>query len=67
MSTHGNMPLDDDIRIIGRNIAKGFLAAEAAEKALKDLPDSESLGEYWDPSAEPVAEEEVEDSASEDA
>ena len=67
MSTQGNMPLDDDVRIIGRNIAKGFLAAEAAETALKDLPDSESLGEYWDPTAEPEAEEGADDSASDDA
>ena len=59
MSTHGNMPLDDDIRVIQRNIAKGFQSAQEVEKTLAKLPDSESMGEYWDPTEEPEGDEDA--------
>jgi hypothetical protein len=51
MSNTGTISLEEDTRIIRRNIAKGFLSMDTAEKALKDLPDLADMAEYVDPTA----------------
>lgn len=59
MSNTGTISLEEDTRIIRRNIAKGFMSTEAAESALKDLPDMADMAEYLDPMASDEEDEEV--------
>ncbi|MFT7579918.1 MAG: hypothetical protein ACI9MR_001585 [Myxococcota bacterium] len=60
--------LDMDIRLIRRNLAKGFISEDAVDKMLADLPDVEDRGEWIDPEAddEIEAEADAETAATED-
>lgn len=44
--------LDRDVRIIRRNLAKGFLSKKAVSTLLAELPDVSEQAEYFDPEAE---------------
>ena len=46
--------LEQDVRIIRRNLAKGFISPGAVNELLSDLPDVEEQGEWFDPTAEPA-------------
>ena len=48
--------LDNDVRLIRRNLAKGFVSQATIDKQLAALPDVENLGEWTDPTAEPEPE-----------
>jgi len=52
MSEVGPVALEDDIRIISRDISKGFASSATVAKKLSKLPDVEQLGEWFDPEAE---------------
>jgi hypothetical protein len=43
------MGLDNDTRIIKRNIAKGLMSRAAAEEMVANLPDVAEQAEYLDP------------------
>lgn len=47
--------LEQDIRIIRRNLAKGFISTADMQAKLADLPDVQDQGEWFDPTldAEP--------------
>ena len=68
--------LDRDVRILCRQLNKGFISHAAVEEILADLPDSEDRAEWFDPEAldeeEPEVPEgedgeEASDTSSEDA
>ncbi len=44
--------LERDVRIIRRNLAKGFTSNDSVDELLKDLPDSAERGEWFDPEAD---------------
>ena len=41
--------LDMDVRILRRELNKGFVSEKSVDEMLKTLPDVEGLGEYFDP------------------
>ena len=47
--------LEQDVRIIRRNLAKGFVAPAAVAEMLADLPDVTEQGEWFDPQGEAEA------------
>ena len=49
--------LDMDVRILRRQLNKGFVAESSVNEMLKSLPDVEGLGEYFDPDTLDVEEE----------
>ena len=51
--------LDMDVRILRRQLNKGFVAESSVNEMLKSLPDVEGLGEYFDPDTLDVEEEEA--------
>ena len=51
--------LDMDVRILRRQLNKGFVAESSVDEMLKSLPDVEGLGEYFDPDTLDVEEEEA--------
>ena len=59
MNASDNIALDDDVRILSRKLSKGFMSPADLAKNLKDLPDVEELGEYFDPEAEDEETDEV--------
>ena len=50
--------LDSDVRIIRRNLNKGFISQAKVDEMLADLPDVEGSGEWFDPMALDENEEE---------
>ncbi len=44
--------LEDDVRIIRRNLAKGFISGQAVDARLATLPDVADQAEYFDPEAD---------------
>jgi hypothetical protein len=44
--------LDRDVRIIRRNLAKGFISRDSVTEMLNGLPDSAERGEWFDPEAD---------------
>jgi hypothetical protein len=59
-------PLDLDVRIIRRDLNKGFLSEADVAKRLVGLPDVEAMGEYFDPATLGEADEAREAPASTD-
>ncbi len=57
--------LDRDVRILSRQLNKGFISREAVDTILADLPDSEDRGEWFDP--EELTDEEAAEEGSEAA
>ena len=57
--------LDRDVRILSRQLNKGFISREAVDTILADLPDSEERGEWFDP--EELTDEEEAAEGSEEA
>ncbi len=53
--------VEDDVRLIRRNLAKGFLSADAIKDKLAALPDVADRGEWID-----IVDEEEEDEATAD-
>ena len=53
--------LDMDVRILRRQLNKGFVAESSVDEMLKSLPDVEGLGEYFDPDTLDVEEEATEE------
>jgi hypothetical protein len=49
---NSNDELERDVRIIRRNVAKGFISRDAVTEMLKDLPDAAERGEWFDPEAD---------------
>ncbi|MGM0574203.1 MAG: hypothetical protein ACQEXJ_00520 [Myxococcota bacterium] len=47
-----NDELSQDVRIIRRRLAKGFVTPEKIDEMLADLPDVADQGEWFDPTAE---------------
>lgn len=45
--------VNKDVRLIERNLAKGFMSRAASDKLMKDLPDVEEKGDYIDIDGEP--------------
>ena len=45
----GTKLLDVDVRILRRNLNKGFISQDALDKMLAELPDVEGAGEWFDP------------------
>ena len=43
--------LDTDVRLLRRNLAKGFISHEAIAKLQAALPDVSDRAEYFDPEA----------------
>lgn len=56
--------LDMDVRILRRQLNKGFVAESTVNEQLKSLPDVEGLGEYFDPETLDVDEEEASEEAA---
>lgn len=48
MSSVSVAELQKDIRLIERNLAKGFLSKAAVDKLVKELPDVADKGEWVD-------------------
>lgn len=48
MSNDLTTDVNKDVRLIERNLAKGFMSRAAAAKLMKDLPDVEDKGELID-------------------
>ncbi|MCB9730682.1 MAG: hypothetical protein H6744_08975 [Deltaproteobacteria bacterium] len=44
--------LDRDVRIIRRNLAKGFVSRSAVDELLEELPDTTERAEWFDPEAD---------------
>jgi hypothetical protein len=53
--------LDMDVRILRRQLNKGFVAQSTVDEMLKPLPDVESMGEYFDPDTLDLEEVEAEE------
>lgn len=45
------IPLEQDIRIVKRNVAKGFVSQADSKAALSGLPDLTEQSEWFDPEA----------------
>jgi hypothetical protein len=56
--------LEMDVRILRRQLNKGFVAQSTVDEMLKPLPDVESMGEYFDPDMLDLEETEEEEEAA---
>jgi hypothetical protein len=56
--------LEMDVRILRRQLNKGFVAQSTVDEMLKPLPDVESMGEYFDPDMLDLEETEEEEAAA---
>jgi hypothetical protein len=52
MKAETTSDLDLDVRILRRNLAKGFVSQETVEDRLSKLPDTEDQAEWFDPEAD---------------
>lgn len=53
--------LERDVRIIRRNLAKGFISRDSVNEMLDGLPDSAERGEWFDPEADDEDEDDEDD------
>jgi len=47
-----DLDLDQDVRLIRRNLAKGFISQDAVRNMLSELPDVSDRATWTDPEAE---------------